>query len=341
MIISTLDNLIKKSLAQNASDLHFEPQKAGAKVRMRVDGLLQEILNTKKETIVQLISRIKVLAHLDLAEKRLPQDGRIFMNIEGKKVDLRISTIPTIFGEKAVIRILNKETSVKSLEKLEMPVAEREEFEKMLQKKHGMILVCGPTGSGKTTTLYAALHKLNQPEVNIITIEDPVEYSLENVNQIQVNDKIGMTFGRGLRAILRQDPDIIMVGEIRDRETASIAITAALTGHLVLSTIHTNDCISTIGRLLDMGIEPYLISGALIGLISQRLVRKSAGGRQAIFETLNIDERLAQLISSSAAKEVLQKHAEQKGMTTLLVNGLELVKQNIISLKEIRRVLSE
>ncbi|MBU0686299.1 MAG: GspE/PulE family protein [Candidatus Margulisbacteria bacterium] len=345
MIISTLNDLIKKAIADGASDLHFEPQKSDALVRMRVDGLLQEILKTKKEILIQLISRIKVLAHLNLAEKRLPQDGRIFMKVEEKRVDLRISTIPTVFGEKAVIRILNKEASIKSLEKLDMFPKELAEFKKMLSKKHGIILVSGPTGSGKTTTLYAALQKLNQAEVNIITIEDPVEYSFEQINQIQVNEKIGMTFERGLRAVLRQDPDIIMVGEIRDKETAKIAITAAMTGHLVLSTIHTNDCVSTVGRLIDMGIEPYLISGALIGLISQRLTRKISGetykGRQAVFEVLTIDEELSRLISSAAAKDVLLNHAKLKGMHTLLENGLQLVASGITTKEEILRVMSE
>ncbi|MFA4857724.1 MAG: GspE/PulE family protein [Candidatus Margulisiibacteriota bacterium] len=355
MIIKTLDSLLNQAIQLNASDLHFEPQKNGAVVRIRIDGLLQEALKTNKETLVPLISRIKVLSHLDLAEKRLPQDGRIFMEIEGQRVDLRISTLPTIYGEKAVIRILNQNSLVKSLVEIKMPSLEHAAFCRMLAKKHGIILVSGPTGSGKTTTLYAALQKLNQTAVNIITIEDPVEYSLDGISQIHVNEKIGMTFERGLRAILRQDPDIIMVGEIRDRETARIAITAALTGHLVLSTIHTNDCISSISRLVDMGIEPYLIAGALVGLVSQRLVRKStattsggvsvppptACGRQAIFEVLEIDEELRGLITRAAPKDKLTTSAQARGMRSLLENGLALCSSGTVAREELSRVLSE
>jgi len=277
-----LEQIIKQAIAANASDIHLEPHEEHLQVRYRLDGLLQNQEELPKTSHAQLISRVKVLVNLDIAEKRLPQDGRTNFG----QVDLRVSTIPTIHGEKAVLRLLNREQLNLSLEDLGMEKEDLATYQKIISKRSGIILVTGPTGSGKTTTLYTTLANLNSKEANIMTIEDPVEYKLAGISQIQVNQKAGLTFARGLRSILRQDPDIIMVGEIRDLETAKIALQAALTGHLVFSTLHTNDAPSAVTRLVDMGIDKYLVEATVIGVVAQRLIRKISGGREGIFEVL-------------------------------------------------------
>ncbi|MEN2994930.1 MAG: type IV-A pilus assembly ATPase PilB [Thermodesulfovibrio sp.] len=273
-IIKLVNKIIIDALKMRASDIHIEPNEKGVNIRYRIDGILHNILNLPNKIKSSLTTRLKIMSHLDISEKRLPQDGRIRLKITDKEVDFRVSTIPTIHGEKIVLRILEKESIQLDLTKLGFEEISLKFFIEALEKPYGMILVTGPTGSGKTTTLYSALMKLNRPEVNIMTVEDPVEYSFPGINQVQVKEEIGLTFASALRAFLRQDPDIIMVGEIRDFETAEIAVKAALTGHLVLSTLHTNDAASTITRLINMGIEPFLISSSLILIIAQRLVRK-------------------------------------------------------------------
>ncbi|AGK98211.1 GspE/PulE family protein [Clostridium pasteurianum] len=273
-VVRLIDSIIKNATKAGASDIHIEPFENYVRIRYRIDGELKEVLKSPKETLGALIARIKILANLNIAERRVPQDGRIFTEFDGNKIDLRVSMIPTIFGEKAVIRILNRENFIIGKEKLGFNSVELEQINTMVKAPYGIILVSGPTGSGKSTTLYSILNDLNTENKNIITVEDPVEYMMEGVNQVNVNAKAGLTFASGLRSILRQDPDIVMIGEIRDNETAEIAIRAAITGHLVLSTIHTNDAPSSVVRLLDMGIEPYLVASAVAGIVSQRLVRK-------------------------------------------------------------------
>ncbi|MFS8500797.1 MAG: type II secretion system ATPase GspE [Caldicoprobacter sp.] len=283
-VVRLVNSIIQQAVNMGASDIHIEPIENESRVRFRIDGMLQKIFNIPVYMHPALITRIKIMGNMDIAEKRLPQDGRVGMNISGKDIDLRISTIPTIYGEKAVLRILDQSNFLLSKEKLGFTEENLEKFNELLKNTHGIILVTGPTGSGKSTTLYAMLNELNRESVNIITIEDPVEYRMEGINQIQVNPKAGLTFAAGLRAIVRQDPDIIMVGEIRDSETAEIAIRSAITGHLVLSTLHTNDAVSAISRLIDMGIEPYLISASLVGVISQRLLRKVCSNCRVPYE---------------------------------------------------------
>lgn len=273
-VVKLVDTIIQNSIRMGASDIHIEPFETEVRVRARVDGSLQNMLSIPKESQNTLLTRIKLLANLNIAEKRIPQDGRILTKADGKEVDLRVSVLPTVNGEKIVIRILSKDASLMNKQSLGMRKDDMEKLEGILQNPFGIILVTGPTGSGKSTTLYAVLNELNTTEKNIITVEDPVEFMVEGINQVNVNTKAGLTFAAGLRSILRQDPDIIMVGEIRDGETAEIAIRAAITGHVVLSTLHTNDAPSTVARLEDMGIEPYLIATSVTGIIAQRLVRK-------------------------------------------------------------------
>ncbi|MBS0637031.1 MAG: type II/IV secretion system protein [Verrucomicrobia bacterium] len=272
-VVRLLNFVISEAIQQGASDIHFEPKETGLSIRYRIDGVMQTRLSPSQELTQQLLTRLKVMAKLDIAEKRLPQDGRIKMRMGGKEVDFRVSTLPVVTGERIVLRILDKGNIVLGLDKLGMPNDMLEEFRREIGFSEGIILVTGPTGSGKTTTLYSALSELQNDHTNIMTIEDPVEYRLKGIAQMGVHPKIGLSFAAGLRHILRQDPDIIMVGEIRDKETAEIAIQAALTGHLVLSTLHTNDAPSAIVRLVDMGIESYLISSCCIGIMAQRLVR--------------------------------------------------------------------
>lgn len=272
--VRMVDSIIKNAISDRASDIHIEPFENFLKIRYRIDGQLKEVLRSPKETHASIISRIKILSNLNIAEKRIPQDGRIFMQVNETEVDLRVSILPTVNGEKAVIRILDRKNFLISKDQLGIDENDLERLNKIIKSPYGIILVTGPTGSGKSTTLYAILNDFNTVDRNIITVEDPVEYTMEGINQINVNPRAGLSFASGLRAILRQDPDIIMIGEIRDNETAEIAIRAAITGHLVLSTIHTNDSASAVVRLIDMGIEPYLINTSVAGVIAQRLVRK-------------------------------------------------------------------
>jgi general secretion pathway protein E len=272
-IIKLVNVMLSQAVKDKASDIHVEPTQKGLKIRYRLDGILYDMLSPQKQIQAALISRIKVMADMNIAEKRLPQDGRIEIRIGDKNIDIRVSTIPTAYGERVVLRLLDKTKIFISVTELGMPAERLDEFNSLITAAHGIFLVTGPTGSGKTTTLYAALSQINNTDKNIITIEDPIEYQLEGVGQIQVNPKIDLTFSRGLRSIVRQDPDVILVGEIRDLETAEIAIQSALTGHLVFSTLHTNDSASAVTRLTDMGIEPFLITSSVIAILAQRLVR--------------------------------------------------------------------
>jgi type IV pilus assembly protein PilB len=273
-IIRLVNQLLSNASASKASDIHIDPQETKVVIRYRVDGILRVERVLPKHMQNVLIARIKIMANLDITENRVPQDGRIKVNIDFHPVDLRVSTLPTVFGEKVVMRILDMGSTLNDVEKLGFNKHNLERFLNMIAKPNGIVLITGPTGSGKSSTLYAALNKLNSEEVNIITIEDPVEYQLEGINQIQVNQNVGMTFAAGLRSILRQDPDVIMVGEIRDKETVEVSVRASLTGHLVLSTIHTNDALSSVTRMIDMGVEPFLVASSLSGVVAQRLVRK-------------------------------------------------------------------
>lgn len=273
-IIRYVNAIIFKANSERASDVHVEPFEDKVKVRFRIDGVLYDIASEDRSFQAAIISRIKVMANLNIAEKRLPQDGRIGLKIAGRDVDIRVSTVPTQFGERVVMRLLDKSSTVLDLGQIGIRKSILEKLEKLIQKPNGILLVTGPTGSGKTTTLYAALSRINTPDLNILTVEDPIEYQLDGIGQMQVNPKIDFTFASGLRAILRQDPDVVMVGEIRDAETAEIAIQASLTGHLVLSTLHTNDASGAVSRLLDMGIEPFLVSSSLLAVLAQRLVRR-------------------------------------------------------------------
>ena len=273
-VVKMVDYVIKSAVETRASDIHIEPFENNVRIRYRVDGQLQQISSLSREIMASLVTRIKILSNLNIAEKRIPQDGRIITKVGEKDIDLRVSILPTVFGEKIVMRVLNRDNYSVGKEKLGMTEEELEQLSRIIRNPHGIILVTGPTGSGKSTTLYTILNDLNTVEQNIVTIEDPVEYMLEGINQINVNTKAGLTFAAGLRSILRQDPDVVMIGEIRDKETAQIAVRAAITGHLVLSTIHTNDAPSSVVRLVDMEIEPYLVATSVCGIIAQRLVRK-------------------------------------------------------------------
>ncbi|UCE57176.1 MAG: type II secretion system ATPase GspE [Desulfobacterales bacterium] len=272
-IIKLVNHIISQSIKARASDIHFEPYQNSITVRYRVDGILYDLLTPPKWIQPALISRVKVMAKMNIAEKRLPQDGRFEVKIGDQDIDCRVSTIPTAFGERVVLRLLNKSGSLMELPEIGLSPARLKLLKKLVATPNGIILVTGPTGSGKTTTLYAVLSSINKPDINIITIEDPIEYQINGISQIQVNPKIDLTFARGLRSIVRQDPDVILVGEIRDRETAEIAVQSALTGHLVFSTLHTNDSASAITRLVDIGVEPFLISSSVLAVVAQRLVR--------------------------------------------------------------------
>ena len=272
-IIRLINAILAEAIKENASDIHIEPFEQRLVVRLRVDGVLREVIQPPREVSGLLVSRIKVMAQLDIAEKRIPQDGRISLKLAGKAIDVRVSTLPTGAGERVVLRLLDNQAGRLTLNNMGMSQEIQAQISELIQKPHGIILVTGPTGSGKTTTLYAILSKLNDHKRNLITVEDPIEYYLEGIGQTQVNTKVEMTFARGLRAILRQDPDVVMVGEIRDTETADIAVQASLTGHMVLSTLHTNSAVSTITRLRDMGVEPFLLSSSLVAILAQRLVR--------------------------------------------------------------------
>jgi general secretion pathway protein E len=366
-IIRMLNALLTQAAKDGASDIHIEAYERSSSVRFRVDGTLREVVQPNKALHAALISRLKIMAELDIAEKRLPQDGRISLRIGGRAIDVRVSTLPSAHGERAVLRLLDKGDSSKfSLESLGMSGDTLTRFNKLVAQPHGIVLVTGPTGSGKTTTLYAALGTVDTSTTNVLTVEDPVEYELPGIGQTQVNAKIELTFAKSLRAILRQDPDVIMIGEIRDLETAQIAIQASLTGHLVLATLHTNDAPSAVTRLTDMGIEPFLLSSSLLGVLAQRLVRKlcpvckkqdaqgrwhpvgcpecaNTGykGRCGVYELMVVDDQIQNLIHSRAAESRLFVAAEQAGMKTMREDGERLVKTGITSLEELMRVTRE
>ena len=353
-IIRMLNALLTQAARDGASDIHIEPYERHSAVRFRVDGTLRDVVQPNRALHAALISRLKIMAELDIAEKRLPQDGRISLRIGTRAVDVRVSTLPSAHGERAVLRLLDKSGTKLSLESVGMQGDVLARFEHLIAQPHGIILVTGPTGSGKTTTLYAALERLDTRGQNIMTVEDPIEYELAGVGQTQVNAKIDLTFAKALRAILRQDPDIIMIGEIRDFETAQIAIQASLTGHLVLATLHTNDAASAVTRLTDMGIEPFLLSSSLLGVLAQRLVRKlckecgGAGcshcgqtgyqGRTGVFEMLVTNDSIRGQIHNQAGEAEIRAAAQQGGMSLMREDGERLVQAGITSREELVRV---
>lgn len=378
-VVKLVNNLVQQAYVRQVSDIHIEPFENDVLVRMRIDGDLVEVMRLAPNALNSVISRIKILSGMNIAEKRIPQDGRFAFTNDEFKVDLRVSTIPTIYGEKCVMRLLNTGgENLLSFEQLGMTKENIARFDHMLSAPNGIILVTGPTGSGKSTTLYAVLNKLRKPTINITTIEDPVEKQMFGVNQVQVNSKAGMTFASGLRALLRQDPDVIMIGEIRDYETAEIAVRASITGHLVLSTLHTNDSVATIVRLIDMGVPPYLVSASVNAIIAQRLVkrlcpyckRKRAledseralledneikdvfepvgcpecnhmgySGRIAIYEIVELDHQIRKMISSGAPVDEIRKVAAANGAEFLADNLRELVRRGVTSMDEFNRII--
>jgi type II secretory ATPase GspE/PulE/Tfp pilus assembly ATPase PilB-like protein len=373
-LINLVNMVISNAIDERASDIHIEPFEAEIKIKYRIDGALQEMPPPPKQFQSAIVSRIKIMAGMDIAERYVPQDGQIRVNLPNRKVDIRVSTVPTVFGESVVLRLLNKDESLLKLEQLGMPKETYRRFAEVFHRPYGIVLVCGPTGSGKTTTLYSVLREIFTPEKKIITIEDPVEYQMTGVNQIPVRPKRGLTFASGLRSILRQDPDIIMVGEIRDQETADIAIRAALTGHLVFSTLHTNDAPGAITRLLDMGIEPFLVASSIQGVLGQRLVRKLCAkcrravapdpsisvhfgvtalpdaiyepggcedcrrrgyfGRVGIFEFLTITDRMHDLILRSASSAEV-KTASLEKMESMRQDGWNKIRQGVTTVAEV------
>ena len=353
-IIRMLNALLTQAARDGASDIHIEPYERHSSVRFRVDGNLREVVQPNRALHAALISRLKIMAELDIAEKRLPQDGRISLRLGSRAVDVRVSTLPSAHGERAVLRLLDKSEIRLSLESVGMQGATLQRFQHLVTQPHGLILVTGPTGSGKTTTLYAALQSLDAAGSNIMTVEDPIEYELAGVGQTQVNTKIDLTFAKALRAILRQDPDVIMIGEIRDFETAQIAIQASMTGHLVLATLHTNDAASAVTRLTDMGIEPFLLSSSLLGVLAQRLVRKVCthcqgkgcalcaqtgyAGRTGIFELLITDDALRAQIHAKQSEASLRDAAVAGGMVLMREDGERLVQLGITRAEELLRV---
>lgn len=380
-VVKLVNMLITRAVESRASDIHIEPFENSVKVRYRIDGALTQIESLPKRLQPAVISRVKIMSRLNIAERRLPQDGRIKLRVSGRDIDLRVSTIPTIYGESIVMRILDRGTTLVVLEHLGFPEKTLEKYKKLITTPYGMILVTGPTGSGKTTTLYASLNNINSDEKKIITVEDPIEYQIEGINQIQVKPQIGLTFANGLRHIVRQDPDIIMVGEIRDIETAEISIHSALTGHLVFSTLHTNDAPGAVTRLLDMGIEGFLVSSSIMGVLAQRLVRvicrackephtpqqsivdkieslpdnftayrgtgceecRGTGyrGRTGIFELMLMDGEIRRLIIERANADIIRQKAVEKGMQVLRDSGWEKVKEGVTTIEEVLRVSQE
>ncbi|MFA7504428.1 MAG: type II secretion system ATPase GspE [Burkholderiaceae bacterium] len=363
-IIRMINALLTQASRDGASDIHIEPFETYSLVRFRVDGTLRDVVRPRRELHAALISRIKIMAQLDIAEKRLPQDGRITLRIGGRPVDVRVSTLPTGHGERAVLRLLDKEAGRLDLGKLGMGAKTLVAFDKLVHQPHGIVLVTGPTGSGKTTTLYAALGRLDANTTNILTVEDPIEYDLDGIGQTQVNARIDMSFAKALRSILRQDPDVIMIGEIRDLETAQIAVQASLTGHLVLATLHTNDSVSAITRLIDMGIEPFLLSSSLLGVVGQRLVRRlcpqcrqedpvaggwrSVGcaacsnsgftGRTGVYELLAVNDDIRAQIHRGAPESEIREVAIANGLVTMRADGQRWVGDGTTSLDEVIRV---
>lgn len=375
-IIRLINALLTEAIKENASDIHLETFERRLVVRYRVDGVLREVVQPKRELAPLLVSRIKVMARLDIAEKRVPQDGRMSLRVGGREIDIRVSTLPSNAGERVVLRLLDKDTARLRLGTLGMPGALREQFKEMLLRPHGILLVTGPTGSGKTTTLYAGLAEINDQTRNILTVEDPIEYNIEGIGQTQVNPKAEMTFARGLRAMLRQDPDVVMVGEIRDRETADIAVQASLTGHLVLSTLHTNTAVGATTRLRDMGIEPFLLASSMLGVMAQRLVRvlcphckrgheprgverimgmtatvyhpvgcsqcnhTGYRGRTGIYELLQINDEIRQMIHRGDSEDRIVRVAREHGRS-IRDDGLDRVRQGVTTLEEVLRVTQE
>ncbi|MCU0967488.1 MAG: type II secretion system ATPase GspE [Rubrivivax sp.] len=362
-IIRMLNALLTQAAKDGASDIHIEPYERSSAVRFRIDGTLREVVQPNKALHAALISRLKIMAELDIAEKRLPQDGRISLRIGGRAIDVRVSTLPSAHGERAVLRLLDKTESRFTLEGLGMGPEVLVGFNRLVQQPHGIVLVTGPTGSGKTTTLYASLGRVDTSTTNVLTVEDPVEYELPGIGQTQVNAKIDLTFAKALRAILRQDPDVIMIGEIRDHETAQIAIQASLTGHLVLATLHTNDAPSSVTRLVDMGVEPFLLSSTLLGVLAQRLVRKLCPhcrrrgddgfwhpvgcehcahtgykGRTGVYELMLVDAALQSLIHERAAEQDLVAAARAAGLRSMREDGERLLAEGITSPEELIRV---
>lgn len=376
-VIRLINAMIAEAVKVKASDIHIEPYEKTLSIRLRIDGVLREVLSLPARMTPVLTSRVKVMARLDIAERRVPQDGRISLALGGRTVDVRVSTLPARFGERVVMRILDKDEARLDLDGLGMPEPILDRFKQVLTRPNGIILVTGPTGSGKTTTLYGALSLLNEPSRNILTVEDPVEYAVDGVGQTQINPKVGMTFATGLRAILRQDPDIVMVGEIRDVETAEIAVQASLTGHLVLSTVHTNSAAGAITRLRDMGVEPFLLSTTAAAVLAQRLVRrlcpsckspyeadaatrkllgtdkpvtlmKPVGcgrcnqtgyeGRIGVYEIIIVDEKLKRLIHDNASEQEIEAYAF-KNAETLAQSGFRHVCAGVTALEEVMRVV--
>jgi len=376
-VIRLLNSILSEAVKERASDIHVEPYERDLLIRFRIDGILYEKLSPPKVIQEALSSRIKIMAGLNIAEKRLPQDGRIRVRVAGRDVDIRVSIIPTYYGERAVLRLLDKKKGILSLSDIGLGDEGVQVMERMLARTSGIVLVTGPTGSGKSTTLYASLNRVNSSEKNIITIEDPIEYQIKGIGQVQVNPKIDMTFAAGLRSILRQDPDIIMVGEIRDAETAEIAIQASLTGHLVLSTLHTNDAATAVTRLVDMGIEPFMIASSLSAVLAQRLVRvicphcreayqpverfpgitlpdtlyrgrgcdacfgMGTRGRTAIYEIMPIDQELCSMIIRRCHAGDIKDYAISRGMKTLRDDGMARAASGITTIEEVLRVTQD
>jgi type IV pilus assembly protein PilB len=373
-VVKLVNGLLDQAVRESASDLHIEPFEKSSRVRYRVDGNLFDALDFPRNLHPAVISRLKIMANMDISEKRRPQDGRILLKFQERKVDLRVSSLPTVFGEKMVMRVLDQASSAVGLERIGLLEEDRGLLDGIISRPYGMMLVTGPTGSGKSTTLYSVLERINEPESNLITVEDPVEYMIPGINQVQINEKAGLTFADALRSILRQDPDKIMVGEIRDTETAQLAVRAALTGHLVLSTLHTNDAPSAVIRLNDMGVAPFLISSSVIGVIAQRLVRKlcpvckeafepgpnvcreyripegsriykAVGceqcrwsgykGRTAVFQMMTINDEIRRLIAEEAQAREIEDAALRNGMRSLRDAGLLKVLEGISSMEEV------
>ncbi len=379
-VVRLVNFLLKEAVAKGASDIHIEPYEKRVRVRFRVDGVLEEQMTVSTKMRDAIVARVKVMAKLNVVERRVPQDGRIKARVSGREIDIRVSTVPTVTGEKVVMRLLDKAGLVLDLDLLGFEEEQKKIFERSIRKSYGMILITGPTGSGKTTTLYSALRILNSPKVNIMTVEDPVEYNFEGINQVNVNEAVGLTFASALRAFLRQDPDIILVGEIRDRETADIAIKAALTGHLVFSTVHTNNAPATVTRLIDMGVEPFLVSSSLILVVAQRLVRKicpyckreytpphevletlgltpedgpffigegcsrcrNTGykGRIAVYELMEVTPDIRRAIVRGGSEDEIRDLAKANGMLELREAGLLKAKRGITTLEEVIRAVS-
>lgn len=380
-IIRMINAIFTQALREGTSDIHIEPYETKSVVRFRIDGTLRNIVEPHRALHVALISRIKVMAQMDIAEKRLPQDGRITLKVAGKVVDIRVSTLPTGHGERVVLRILEKDAKRLNLSRLGMAEKTLQQIDALVHQPHGIFLVTGPTGSGKTTTLYSAISCLDAGVLNIMTVEDPIEYDLPNISQTQVNAKIDMSFSKALRSILRQDPDAIMIGEIRDVETAQIAVQSSLTGHLVLATLHTNDAVSAVTRLVDMGVEPFLLASSLSGVLAQRLVRclctecrgayepdkaelallksshppkniyRAVGctacggtgykGRIGIYELLVIDDEIRRLVHDRNSEQLIRAYANTKGMLDLRQDGVRWVESGMTSLEELLSVTKE